>query len=124
MDSIKDKILTEVDNLRKLKRSVLGMKFHSCDIEASDVCLSADVLLVPLYWYWKLHYPEDEGLEIDFYLDESVSTFQAKASELIPRLIARTEELDRIYKTHPLESYRQLLQECYSDNHNSLFNQL
>ena len=46
MDTLKDKIMTEVENLRRLKRSVFGDQFHSCDIEASDVCLSADVLLV------------------------------------------------------------------------------
>lgn len=112
--------MTEVENLRQLKRSVFGDQFHSCDIEASDVCLSADVLLVPLYWFWKRHYPTDTDLEIEKYLEEAVDTFPTKANELIPRLIVRTEELDTLYKTRPLESYRKLLQECYPDYCNFL----
>ena len=65
MDTLKDKILAEVKKLRQLKRSVFGKDFHSCDIEASDVCLSADVLLVPLYWYCEAHFPNDSELEIE-----------------------------------------------------------
>lgn len=67
MDALKDKIMTEVENLRQLKRSVFGEQFHSCDIETSDVCLSADVLLVPLYWYWEAHFPNDSEMEIEKY---------------------------------------------------------
>ena len=120
MDTLKDKIMTEVENLRRLKRSVFGDQFHSCDIEASDVCLSADVLLVPLYWYWGAHFPNNSELEIEEYLEDAVDTFPTKANELIPRLITRTEELDILYKTRPLEPYRKLLQECYHDCYNSL----
>lgn len=118
MDSLKGKILAEINNLRRLKRSVFGNDYHSCDIEASDVCLSADVLLVPLYWYWREYFPDDAELEIEKYLDEAVYSFPAKASELIPRLIVRTDELDNVYKTRPMQSYRELLQECYPDCHN------
>lgn len=118
--ALKDKIMIEVENLRQLKRSVFGNDFHSCDIEASDVCLSADVLLVPLYWYWKEHFPNDSGLEIEKYLEDATDTFPTKANELILRLLVRTEELDTLYKTRPLESYRKLLQECYPDYCNFL----
>ncbi len=121
MDTLKDKILAEVKKLRQLKRSVFGKDFHSCDIEASDVCLSADVLLVPLYWYCEAHFPNDSELEIEKYLEEAIDTFPTKANELIPRLIVRTEELDTLYKTRPLESYRKLLQECYPDYYNFLY---
>lgn len=113
--ALKDKIMIEVENLRQLKWSVFGNDFHSCDIEASDVCLSADVLLVPLYWYWKEHFSDDTGLKFERYLDEAIDTFPAKASELVPRLIVRTDELDKVYKTRPLESYRKLLLKCYPD---------
>lgn len=112
--------MTEVENLRQLKRSVFGEQFHSCDIEASEVCLSADVLLVPLYWYWEEHFPNDSELEFEEYLEEAIDTFPTKANELIPRLIVRTEELNTLYKTRPLESYRKLIQECYHDFDNSL----
>lgn len=98
MDALKDKIMTEVENLRQLKRSVFGEQFHSCDIETSDDCLSADVLLVPLYWYWEAHFPNDSEMEIEKYLEEAVDTFPTKADELIPRLIVRTEELDTLYR--------------------------
>ncbi|MDE5985968.1 MAG: hypothetical protein K2H16_01620 [Prevotella sp.] len=118
--ALKDKIMTEVENLRQLKRSVFGNNFHSCDIEASDACLSADVLLVPLYWYWEEHFPNDSELEIEQYLEEAIDTFPSKAYELISRLIIRTEELDSLYKTRPLKSYRKLLQECYPDYYYSL----
>ena len=90
--------MTEVENLRQLKRSVFGEQFHSCDIETSDDCLSADVLLVPLYWYWEAHFPNDSEMEIEKYLEEAVDTFPTKADELIPRLIVRTEELDTLYR--------------------------
>lgn len=122
MNTLRDKILAEINKLRQLKRSVFGDDYHSCDIEASDVCLSADVLLVPLYWYWKEYFPEDTELEIEKYLDEAIYTFPRKASELIPRLIVRTDELDNVYKTRPMESYRELLQECYPDYYNQLCN--
>lgn len=115
MNYLRDRILTEVNNMRRLKRSVFGDQFHSCDIEASDVCLSADVLLVPLYWYWKEHFPDDSELETETYLKEAIDTFPSKASELIPRLIIRTEELDNEYGTRPLESYRRLLLNCFPD---------
>ena len=120
MTSLRNKILSEVNNMRRLKQSVFGSTFHSCDIEASDVCLSADVLLVPLYWFWKKHYPTDTELEIEKYLEDAIDTFPSKAHELIPRLIVRTEELDTLYKTRPLEPYRKLLQECYPYYYNSL----
>lgn len=118
MNTLRNKILDEINKLRQLKRLVFEEGSHSCDIEASDIetseiCLSVDVLLIPLYCYWKEHFPDDTELEIEPYLNETIDSFPAKSSELIPRLIVRTDELDNVYITRPLQSYRELLLECY-----------
>lgn len=41
-----NEIVQEITRLRQLKRSVFDAAFDGCDMEASDICLSADVLLL------------------------------------------------------------------------------
>lgn len=115
MKNLRKRIIAEVKNLRILKRTVFCSNFNSCDIEASNICLSADVLLIPLYWFWNIKYPGDQGIVIEDYLTESVDAFKAKSPEMIHILLLRTEEVDEKFQTRPFESYRKLLSECFPE---------
>lgn len=112
MNDLRQRIMAEVESLRALKRSVFSDGFRRCDLEASNICLSADILLVPLYWLWKERFPGDTSLGVEGYLTDAVDAFEAKSGELIPRLMARTEQLDGRLPSRPFESYRRLLAEC------------
>ena len=106
MDSIYNEIMAEILRLRQLKQSVFEEDFSHCDITASNICLSADILLIPLY----LH---NEIQPMEEYMRVSVSTFDKKAHILIPRIIERTKELDDQYISEPFKRYRNLLKKCF-----------
>ena len=112
MDSIYNEIMAEILRLRQLKQSVFEEDFSHCDITASNICLSADILLIPLYWYITstLH---NEIQPMEEYMRVSVSTFDKKAHILIPRIIERTIELDNQYVSKPFRQYRHLLNKCF-----------
>lgn len=112
MDSIYNEITEEIQRLRQLKQSVFEEDFNHCDITASNICLSADILLIPLYWYITstLH---NEIHPMEEYMIMSVSSFDKKAHLMIPRIINRTKELDNQYISEPFKRYRNLLKKCF-----------
>jgi len=112
MADIYQDIILEIQQLRRLKQSIFEEDSQKSDLTASNICLSADVLLIPLYWYitstqpYKL--PPIEG-----YMREQVSIFDTKVSTIIPRLLERTKELDNRYSSQPFKRYRVLLTKCF-----------
>ena len=112
MDSIYSETINEIQRLRRLKQSVIEEDFKQCDINASNICLSADILLIPLYWY--ITSSQHERIQpMEEYIRSSVSNFDKKAHLLIPRIIERTKELDNLYISKPFEQYRDLLKKCF-----------
>lgn len=105
-------IIAEIHNLRRLKRSVFDDDFNQCDLSASNICLSADILLIPLYWYITIS-QNIEPQPIEEYMLEQVSTFEERASSLIPRLMKRTRDLDKRYPSKPFQQYRALLKKYF-----------
>lgn len=112
MDTLCNEVISEIHNLRRLKQSVFDDDFNQCDITASNICLSADILLIPLYWYITTSQNKEVQL-IEEYMLEQVSTFEEKAASLIPRLIKRTRDLDKRYPSKPFKQYRALLKKCF-----------
>ena len=112
MDSVYIEITDEIQRLRQLKQSVFEEDFNHCDITALNICLSADILLIPLYWYITstLH---KEIQPMEEYMRISVSNFDKKAHLLIPRIIKRTKKLDNQYISKPFKYYRNLLKKCF-----------
>lgn len=112
MDSIYNEIMAEILRLRQLKQSVFEEDFSHCDITASNICLSADILLIPLYWYITstLH---NEIQPMEEYMRISVSNFDKMAHLLLPRILKRTKELDDQYISEPFKRYRNLLKKCF-----------
>lgn len=122
MDTLLKEITCEINKLRCLKMSVFDSEYKGCDISASDICLSADVLLVPLYWYIKKHNTDEApNLNIEDYMQESVITFEAKAKVIIPSIIERTTKLDKQYRSHPFKRYRSIISRCFPQYVNSSF---
>ena len=112
MNSIYYEIINEIQRLRQLKQLVIEEDFKQCDINASNICLSADILLIPLYWY--ITSSQHERIQpMEEYIRSSVSNFDKKAHLLIPRIIERTKELDNLYISKPFEQYRDLLKKCF-----------
>lgn len=112
MNSIYYEIINEIQRLRQLKQSVIEEDFKQCDINASNICLSADILLIPLYWY--ITSSQHERIQpMEEYIRFSVLNFDKKAHLLIPRIIERTKELDNLYVSKPFEQYRDLLKKCF-----------
>lgn len=112
MEPLYNDIIAEIHNLRRLKRSVFDDDFNQCDLSASNICLSADILLIPLYWYITIS-QNIEPQPIEEYMLEQVSTFEERASSLIPRLMKRTRDLDKRYPSKPFQQYRALLKKCF-----------
>lgn len=112
MEPLYNDIIVEIQNLRQLKRSVFDDDFNQCDLSASTICLSADILLIPLYWYITIS-QNIELQPIEEYMLEQVSTFEGKASSLIPRLMKRTRDLDKRYPSKPFKQYRALLKKYF-----------
>ncbi|MCM1141434.1 MAG: hypothetical protein NC453_22930 [Muribaculum sp.] len=112
MDSLYKDIVDEIQKLRQLKQSVFEEDFSQCDITASNICLSADILLLPLYWYITLT-QHNVTQPMEEYMRASVSTFDQRAALLIPRIIERTRELDNQYISKPFRQYRNLLKKCF-----------
>ena len=104
--------MDEIQRLRQLKHFVFEEDFNLCDITASNICLSADILLIPLYWYITstLH---NEIQPMEEYMRISVSNFDKKAHLLLPRILKRTKELDDQYISEPFKRYRNLLKKCF-----------
>ncbi len=59
MGSIYNEIMDEIQRLRQLKQSVFEEDYNHCDITASNICLSTDILLIPLYLYITLTLHKD-----------------------------------------------------------------
>lgn len=114
MDSVTNDILNEIHKLRLLKQSVFETDLNRCDITASNICLSADILLIPLYWHLSKSQKE-EPLPMEEYMRESVSDFETKASSVVPRLIEKTKELDERYPSRPFRNYRAILKKCFPE---------
>lgn len=112
MDSLYKDIMEEIQKLRQLKQSVFEEDFNKCDVTASNICLSADILLLPLYWYITMT-KHNESQPMEEYMRVSVSTFDQRAPVLIPRIIERTGELDAQYISKPFRQYRNLLKKCF-----------
>lgn len=112
MDTLYEDIMEEIQKLRQLKQSVFEEDFSQCDITASNICLSADLLLLPLYWYITST-PYAELQPMEEYMKASVSSFDQRAPLLIPRLIERTKKLDNQYNSKPFKQYRTLLKKCF-----------
>lgn len=112
MDSLYKDIMEEIQKLRQLKQSVFEEDFNKCDLTASNICLSADILLLPLYWYITMT-RHNRTQPMEEYMRPSVSTFDQRAALLIPRLIERTQELDNQYISKPFRQYRNLLKKCF-----------
>ena len=109
MEPAAKEIIAEIRKLRQLKKSVFesGSKWH--EIASSSICLSADILLVPLYWLLSKSRPS-ASFPIEEYMSDSVADFDSKASTLIPLLIKKTAEIDTRFPSRPFQSYRTLLQ--------------
>lgn len=106
--------MQEITNLRQLKRSMFDSVFECRDMTVSDICLSADVLLLPLYWYL-INTQQEELVTVkieDFMLD-SIKSFESRAHQIIPSLLNRTKALDEIYRTKPFRKYRSILARCF-----------
>lgn len=112
MDSLYKDIMEEIQKLRQLKQSVFEENLNNCDVTASNICLSADILLLPLYWYITMT-KHNESQPMEEYMRASVSTFDQRAALLIPRIIERTQELDAQYISKPFRQYRNLLKKCF-----------
>lgn len=119
MQNLYNDIINEINKLRHLKQSVFEDEYNQCDITASNICLSADILLLPLYWY-VISTGNVEANPIEEYMREQVLTFEKKASMLIPHLMRRTRELDNMYSTKPFKQYRALLKSCFPQYDTSL----
>lgn len=117
MEKVMNQVKAEIFRLRELKKSLFNEEYGKCDMEVSDVCLSADVLLVPLYWYY--NNISGEHMQIESYLIDSVKTFGPKINETIPRLLTRVCELDNRYPSQPLKSYYKILAQCYPEFSNN-----
>lgn len=115
MGTIMNQVKEEINRLRELKKSLFENDFDKCDMEVSDICLSADVLLVPLYWYYNNNKIGGDNLKIETYLIDSVNSFGPKVKETIPRLLTRVREIDNQYPSRPLKSYCKILSRCYSE---------
>lgn len=109
-----NEIVQEITRLRQLKRSVFDTAFDGCDMEASDICLSADVLLLPLYWYLiNNHHEMPETVRIEDYMLDSIKAFESRADQIIPSILNRTKALDDNYKTQPFKTYRSIIARCF-----------
>lgn len=124
MCSMYNEIIQEITRLRQLKRSMFDTVYDGRDMEVSDICLSADVLLLPLYWYLRNnHHEELITVRIEDYMLDSIKTFESRADQIIPSLLNRTKVLDDSYKTKPLKSYRSIIARCFPQyvvNHSTL----
>lgn len=107
-------IKNEIKKLRLLKQSVFEADSNNSDMISSNICLSADVLLIPLYWFLSKSQCKD-SLPMEEYMREAVFNFESKASTLVPRLIEKTKDLDKRYSSQPFKSYRTLLRKCYPE---------
>lgn len=115
METLMNQVKEEIFNLRRLKKSLFENTSHRCDMEVSDICLSADVLLVPLYWYYNSNKTGNDCIQIETYLIDPVTSFGSKIKETIPRLLTRVRELDALYSSQPLKSYSQTLSRCFPE---------
>lgn len=112
MNVLNTEIIQEIHKLRNLKQSMFDRDFVRCDVTVSNICLSADVLLIPLYWYL-LYQLKDDTIRIEGYMIESINSFKDKADSLIPTILRKTADIDRIYPSKPFQSYLALLQRCF-----------
>lgn len=120
MDTLLKAITCEINKLRRLKMDVLDLEYKDYDITASDICLSADVLLVPLFWYVKKNIADKMScLSVEDYMQDSVINFETKAKDIIPSIIERTTKLDKKYRSHPFTTYRSIIVRCFPEYINS-----
>lgn len=124
MCSMFNDIMQEITRLRQLKRSMFDTAYDGRDMEASDICLSADILLLPLYWYLlNNRHEEPVTVRIEDYMLDSIKAFESRADQIIPSLLKRTKALDDNYKTKPFKTYRSIIARCFPQyvvNHSSL----
>lgn len=124
MCPIYNDIIQEINRLRLLKRSMFDIAYDGRDMEASDICMSADVLLLPLYWYLlNNHFEEPVTVRIEDYMLDSIKAFESRAEQIIPSLLNRTKALDDNYKTKPFKTYRSIIVRCFPQyvvNHSTL----
>lgn len=124
MCPIYNDIIQEINRLRLLKRSMFDIAYDGRDMEASDICLSADVLLLPLYWYLlNNRHEEPVTVRIEDYMLDSIKAFESRAEQIIPSLLNRTKALDDNYKTKPFKTYRSIIVRCFPQyvvNHSTL----
>lgn len=114
MCSMYNDIMQEITRLRQLKRNMFDTAFDGRDMEASDICLSADVLLLPLYWYLlNNHHEEPVTVRIEDYMLDSIKAFESRVEQIIPSLLNRTKALDDNYKTKPFKAYRSIIARCF-----------
>lgn len=124
MCPIYNDIIQEINRLRLLKRSMFDIAYDGRDMEASDICMSADVLLLPLYWYLlNNHFEEPVTVRIEDYMLDSIKAFESRAEQIILSLLNRTKALDDNYKTKPFKTYRSIIVRCFPQyvvNHSTL----
>lgn len=124
MCSMYNDIMQEITRLRQLKRRMFDTAYDGRDMETSDICLSADVLLLPLYWYLlNNHHEEPATVRIEDYMLDSIKAFESRADQIIPSLLNRTKVLDDNYKTKPFKTYRSIIVRCFPQyivNHSTL----
>lgn len=119
MEHLYREILAEIRKLRLLKRYILEGVPNQSDSVVSNICLSADILLLPLYWYvtstkkCESRYMSLEEYSLEEYMQKQIISFEDKAPMLIPHLINRTQELDERYSSKPFKKYRSLLKDCF-----------
>ena len=113
MKTLQTNIIEEIGKLKKLKKDFLNGIDYNTDLELTNACLSTDILLVPLYWFWDNCYENNKEIIIEEYLKNNIESFKCKKEKIILSIIKRTKELDKKYPSRPFESYRNLLINCF-----------
>ena len=114
MDSLNNAILAEISALRELKRCVFKSELYKHTIHSSEICLTADILLLPLYWYCLNNKDEIiSNIPLEDYMKDALVTFEDNEVEIIPYILRRSQYVNQTFPNKPLQTYRNLLLKCF-----------
>lgn len=108
------RVMNEISRLRKMKVALSRSVRHysSIPLEISNICMSVDLLLQPLYWYC-MNSESHPRITIECYQHEAMDLFKDNAEEIIRAIYLSVSDLQREKGVRWLNSYCATLRECF-----------